>query len=139
MDSHCCVQEPADESVLSSSSILGDGAMQTAGTARSVGVSTSTARSVHLSKLRLQRLKVCQKSPSSSVREKERDGYLFFLLHTVPQIGHELDSSSNQGSTDARLVESVLALAWQNAHVVAVLKIKINDANRARLATNSLW
>jgi hypothetical protein len=42
-----------------------------------------------------------------------------------------------QPRIDAGLVENVLALARQHAHVVSV--IKVNDANRARLPADRLW
>jgi hypothetical protein len=96
------------------------------------GLRRASLRRFTTSKQRFQRLKVCQKSPSSSVRQAN----IFFLLRTVPA-DRTRAGQLEQPRIDARLVENMLAFAWQDAHVVAVLKI--NDANRARLTTDCLW
>jgi hypothetical protein len=62
--------------------------------------------------------------------------YLYiYMLRTVPA-DRTRAGQLEQPRIDARLVENVFPLAWQDAHVVAILKV--DDANRTRLTTDCL-
>ena len=76
--------------------------MQTAGTSRSVGAATHAAPSVHRQQSTSPALGSLQKFHHfpTSVRENEAS-IIRFCYVPCRQIGHELDSSSNQGSTHA--------------------------------------
>jgi len=104
--SHGRVREPAEaanRSYLHPPSRAGDGGVQTADTARSAGVATRVARSVHHQQVASPALESLPKIPVVISKRKRtgRISFCFFCYVPCRQIGHELDSSSNQGSTHA--------------------------------------